>query len=347
MSVERIQLGPDFEISRVIKGGWQLSEGHSKQVSHDPITDMFDFVKVGITTFDCADIYTGVEDMIGQFRATYKKRHGQSPDIKVLTKYVPDYDKLATIKKADVEKIIDRSLMRLGMERLDMVQFAWWTYDVPGWVETALWLKELQDVGKINLLSSTNFNTDTTREILEAGVPLSTLQVQYSSLDNRPEKELVSLCEQYDMKLLCYGTVAGGFLSEKWLNKPEPQPPFENRSLTKYQLMIDEFGGWDLFQSLLQAMASIGLKHAVSITNVATRYILDQPQVGAAIIGARNASHIRDNLKTFSFQMDTEDKDLLNDVLKSRKTAPGDVFDIERDKEGPHGRIMKYNLNKV
>jgi len=347
MSVERTEIAPGFSISRIIKGGWQLSQGHSQTDTKEAINDMFAFVDHGITSFDCADIYTGVEELIGKFLTERKRKNGSNSDIQVLTKFVPDYDALATINKAYVEKVIDRSLKRLNVERLDVVQFSWWTYDIPGWVGTAIWLKELQQAGKINLISGTNFNANAAREIVNADVQLSTLQIQYSLLDNRPEKELIKLCSEHSIKLLCYGTVAGGFLSEQWLNIQEPQPPFENRSLVKYKLMIDEFGGWDLFQSLLQTLKAIADKHKVSITNVASRYILERPQVGGVIIGARNASHLSENISVFDFQLDNQDYQAIQQVISKRKGPPGDVFDIERIKEGPHGSIMRYNLNQI
>lgn len=346
MGVEKIEMAPGFEISRIIKGGWQLSQGHSAGGTNDPIEDMFAFAEAGITAFDCADIYTGVEELIGRFLKERKKRLGDNSDIKVLTKFVPDYDDLATISKNYVEKIIDRSLSRLGKEQLDMVQFSWWSYDIFGWVETAQWLKELQQAGKINLISGTNFNTKHTKEIIDAGIKLSTLQVQYSLLDNRPEKGLVELCEVDNMFLLCYGTVAGGFLSEQWLGAHEPQPPFGNRSLVKYKLMIEEFGGWELFQQLLRTLKTIADKHQVKITNVASRFILARNRVGAVIIGARGIDHLAANLKTFDFKLDKEDFDQIDQVINLRKGPPGDVFDIERIKDGPHGLIMKYNLNR-
>ena len=65
--IDRTELAPGYAISRVIKGGWQLSEGHGTNRSDDPVADMFAFAERGIDTFDCADIYTGVEDMIGKF----------------------------------------------------------------------------------------------------------------------------------------------------------------------------------------------------------------------------------------------------------------------------------------
>jgi aryl-alcohol dehydrogenase-like predicted oxidoreductase len=148
---------------------------------------------------------------------------------------VPDYDELASLTKAKVEAIIDRSLERLQQERLDMVQFHWWNYEVPGWVEAAQWLRELQQAGKIELLSLTNFNSEKTAEIASAGVPLTTTQVQYSLLDPRPEKALTGVCTDHGMQMLCYGSLAGGFLSERWLGRSDADSQ-ENRSLIKYRL---------------------------------------------------------------------------------------------------------------
>lgn len=347
MSVERIEIAPGFSISRIVKGGWQLSQGHSEGMNEDPIESMFAFAEKGITTFDCADIYTGVEELIGKFLTLRKKRLGYNNDIQVLTKFVPDYDALPTINKKYVEKIIDRSLRRIGKERLDMVQFSWWDYSLPKYVQTALWLKELQQAGKINLISATNFNTHTTKQILDAGVHLATMQVQYSLLDHRPQIGLTELSQSHDNYFLCYGTVAGGFLSEKWVGKAEPKPPFENRSLVKYKLMIDDFGGWACFQTLLQTLKTIAYKHKVTITNVASRYVLERKRVAAAIIGARTVNHLTENVNLFSFRLDAADTSSIEKIISQSKNPSGDVFDIERIKDGPHGSIMRYNLNQL
>ncbi|KGE02740.1 aldo/keto reductase [Pseudohaliea rubra] len=341
--IDRHPLAGGYTISRVIKGGWQLSDGHSEALSRDPVADMFAFVERGIDTFDCADIYTGVEELIGAFIAENRKRQSPWP-VRVHTKYVPDYDTLGRLKKGDVETIIDRSLARLNQERLDMVQFHWWNYAVPGWVETAHWLKELQQAGKIELLSLTNFNTEKTRELADAGIDLATTQVQFSLLDPRPEKALLGLCAERDMHLLCYGTLAGGFLSERWLGQPEPAD-LSNRSLIKYKLMIDEAGGWALFQALLQALETIAGRHGTSIATVASRWVLDQPRVAAVIIGARNAAHLDRYADLFRITLDERDREAIRAVRSQMQVPAEDVFDLERDKDGRHGGIMKYNLN--
>ena len=71
----RSDLAPGYSISQVLKGSWQLSEGHSQKTDEQQaIEDMRTFVAAGITTFDCADIYTGVEELIGKFLNKYKYR---------------------------------------------------------------------------------------------------------------------------------------------------------------------------------------------------------------------------------------------------------------------------------
>lgn len=337
--IERTQLAPGYEISRVIKGGWQLAQGHGGPVAADPVADMFAFAERGIDTFDCADIYTGVEDAIGRFNAARA-----APPVRVHTKYVPDYDELATLSKSRVEARVDRSLRRLRRERLDMLQFHWWNYDIPGWLETARWLQELQEAGKIELLSLTNFNSATSQALLEAGLRLSSTQVQYSLLDPRPEKALTALCRKHGMRLLCYGTLAGGFLSERWLGASKPQAP-ENRSLVKYLLIIEEIGGWALFQELLATLEQIARRHDTDIASVASRWVLDRAQVAAVIIGARNADHLDRYSELFRIALDDADRARI-DTLRRQMRAPDlDVFDLERDKNGRHGRIMRYNLS--
>src|SRR5262249_32261413 len=159
-------------------------------------------------------------------------------------------------------------------------------------LDAAGWLKELQQEGKIDRLGGTNFDTPHTAALVDVGIDLVSMQVQYSLLDDRPEHGLVSLCLKENISLLCYGTVAGGFLADRWLGAAEPRPPFENRSLTKYKLIIDDFGGWTLFQELLLTLRAIANRHNVDIATVASGAILDRPAVGAVIVGARNRAHI-------------------------------------------------------
>jgi aryl-alcohol dehydrogenase-like predicted oxidoreductase len=346
--VETFELRPGYTISRVIHGGWQLAGGHGTIDSKIAVADLTAFCEAGIFTFDCADIYTGVEALIGEFRTAFARKRGADAlkNVKVHTKFVPNLQSLPVITKAHVRDAIDQSLRRLRTERLDLVQFHWWDYNIPGSVQAALWLKELQGEGKINLLGATNFDTPHTAELLDAGIPLASMQVQYSLLDERPQYGLIDLCQHNDVHLLCYGSVAGGFLTDHWLGRDEPVPPFQNRSLTKYKLIIDDFGGWALFQQLLRALREIADRHGTDIATVASRAILNRAQVGAVIVGARNRRHLAANLEIMELQLTPADLREINSVAAQRRGPKGDTFALERDRNGRHGSIMKYNLNE-
>jgi aryl-alcohol dehydrogenase-like predicted oxidoreductase len=195
-------------------------------------------------------------------------------------------------------------------------------------------------------LGGTNFDSVRTEQMLDAGVPLVSMQVQYSLLDRRPAGALSALCARSPVRLLCYGTLAGGLLTQAWLDAPEPDT-LTNRSHIKYKLVIDDFGGWQAFQALLALLHAIGSKHGVSLSSVATRWVLDQPHVAAAIVGARYASHLLGHLEVFDFSLDAADRAAIEKLMSECPGPQGDTYALERDRKGRHGRIMKYNLNKI
>lgn len=341
-----VDLAPDYRISRVIKGGWQLAGGHGVIEREQAITDMTAFAEAGITTFDCADIYTGVEERIGDFLRQWRPTHPHAADqIRVHTKFVPDLDALASLRAHDIRRIIDRSRERLGVSALDLVQFHWWDLRVPGVVEAARSLTVLRAEGKIRQLGVTNFDTPHLAELLDAGIPIVAHQVQYSLLDRRAAGSMAALCADRGVGILAFGSVAGGFISERWLGASEPDEPLENRSLTKYKLIIDEFGGWALFQELLATLAAVAARHAVTVGTVAIRWVLDQPAVAAVIVGARHAGHLGDTCAALALQLTDADRQSIGAVLARAMGPTGDVYALERDREGRHGRIMRYNLN--
>jgi len=265
--------------------------------------------------------------------------------VQIHTKFVPDLSDLESVDRGYVESIIDRSLQRLGMERLDLVQFHWWDFNVPRYVQTALELDRLRRAGKIANLAVTNFDTPHLDEIVAAGVPILAHQLQYSLVDDRPSIRMADYCRANNIALLCYGTVCGGFMSERWLGKPEPRAALNNRSLTKYKLIIDDFGGWDLFQQLLEVLDTAAVKHGTDIATVASRAMLDRPQVAAVIVGATNTRHLGAHARIGDFQLDKDDFAAITAVTDYRRGPREDVYILERDRTGRHGQIMKYELN--
>ncbi|MEP7382492.1 MAG: aldo/keto reductase [Gemmatimonadota bacterium] len=345
-SATHIDLAPGYRISRLIKGGWQLAGGHGAISRAQALSDMAAFAEAGITTFDCADIYSGVEERIGDFLRSWRPAHHTAGEqVRVHTKFVPNLDSLAELTAHDIRRIIERSRERLGVRVIDLVQLHWWDFRIPGVVDAARYLSMLRDEGKIRQLGVTNFDSAHLALLLEAGVPIVSHQVQYSLLDRRAAGAMAALCTAHHIGLLAFGAVAGGFLSEKWLGADEPTEPLENRSLTKYKLIIDEFGGWALFQELLGVLADIAGRHDAKIGTVAIRWVLDQPAVAAVIVGARHAGHLGDTRRAFDLQLTDEDRGAIEGLLARTAGPAGEVYALERDREGVHGRIMHYNLN--
>jgi aryl-alcohol dehydrogenase-like predicted oxidoreductase len=170
--------------------------------------------------------------------------------------------------------------------------------------------------------------------------------VQYSVVDRRPEGGMADLCQEHGILLLCYGSVLGGLVSERYRGAPLPTPPHENRSLTKYLLMVEEFGGWPLFQDLLRALCEVADRHGTDAPSVAMRFILDRPGVAAVIVGARSASHLARNRGVLDLRLAAEDTALIETVGDRRRGPGGDIYALEREKGGRHAAIMKYDLNE-
>ena len=348
-AVPRVALAPGYSISRLLKGGWQLAGGHGAVDVEPALADMQAFVDAGITTFDCADIYTGVEALIGRYLARLRERGGAdaASEVQVHTKCVPDLGLLPHLTRRDVDAAVDRSCRRLGMEPIDLVQLHWWDYDVPRILDAVTWLDDLRRAGKVRHLGLTNFDTEHLGAIREGGVPIVSHQVQYSVLDRRPSGRMAEMCVRLGVGLLAYGALAGGFLSERWFNQPAPREPLENRSLVKYRLIIDESGGWDYFQALLAALKAVADRHSVAIGPVAIRWVLEQPGVAAVIVGARHARHLVTTLDAPSLALDADDRARIAAVQASATGPAGEVYALERERGSRHASIMRYDLQRT
>ncbi|BAZ32161.1 aldo/keto reductase [Cylindrospermum sp. NIES-4074] len=325
----RLQFTPDLNISRILNGMWQVSGAHGRINPQAAIQAMFKYLDAGFTTWDLADHYGPAEDLIGEFRRQLIATRGQEAlaNIQAFTKWVPRPGKMT---KKLVEENINISRRRMDVESLDLMQFHWWEYKDTNYLDALKYMAELQSEGKIKHLALTNFDTEHLQIITEAGIKIVSNQVQFSLVDRRPEVNMIKFCQQHEIKLFTYGTVCGGFLSEKYLGKPEPRAfDLGTVSLKKYKNMIDGWGGWRLFQELLATLKKIADKHGVSISNVAVRYILEKPSVGGVIVGARLglSEHLEDNAKVFSFNLDGEDVNLIDAVSRQSR----DLYELIGD----------------
>jgi aryl-alcohol dehydrogenase-like predicted oxidoreductase len=310
--MEQYKLAPNLKICRVLSGMWQVAGSHGRINPNAAVEEMIKYHNAGYTTWDLADIYGPAEDFVGDFGRRLSEQEGQK--VQALTKWVPEPQR---ITKQIVQTSVDRSRRRMNVNSLDLVQFHWWDYNNPYYIDALKYLSDLRYEGKIKNVGLTNFDTERMQVMKDANLQIVSNQVQYSIVDRRPEVKMVKFCRDNNTSLLAYGTICGGLMSERYLGKPEPYD-LDTASLKKYKRMIDIWGSWELFQELLSTLNKIGLKHDVSIANVATRHILDKPAVAGVIIGARLgiANHMDDNACVFDFRLDKDDNDRINEVCE-------------------------------
>ena len=322
------ELAPGLTISRALTGLWQIADLERDGTKVNPVeaaSHMKAYLDAGFTTFDMADHYGSAEEITGVFRQTYGADAAQ-----IFTKWVPSPGKITA---AQVREAVETALMRMKTDQIDLMQFHAWQYAHPSWVDCLFWLHELKNEGLIRHLGLTNFDTAHLQVVVNSGIEVVSNQVCYSLLDQRAAGEMTQLCLTHGVKLLAFGTVAGGFLSEKWLGKPEP---VLSESLTwsqmKYKRFIDAAGGWERFQNLLSTLQPIAQKHGVGIATLASHYMLLQPAVAGVIIGARlgKSEHLAENEGLFSIQLDEGDRASIQTALSSLQKIPGDCGDEYR-----------------
>ena len=325
LTIPKIDLADDLSICRILNGMWQVSGGHGQIDPKSAILDMLEYHKNGFTTWDLADIYGPSESFIGEFRKQLSPNDLLQSH--ALTKFVPNPGPMS---KSIVEYYIDQSLKKMNTETIDLIQFHWWDYNNPSYLDALGNLTKLQNEGKIKHLGLTNFDTERINIMIDRGFKIISNQVQYSILDQRPEKLMTPYCKKHDISLLAYGTLLGGFLSEKYLNSPEPRRvDLNTSSLQKYYNMIDAWGGWGLFQELLQILSKIAKKHDSSIANISTKFILDKPEVAGVIIGSRLgiSEHRQDNARVFDIILENEDLTMIRSVTSKSNDLFGLIGD--------------------
>lgn len=334
VDVERAELAPDLTISRIVTGLWQVAdmERHGRPLDLDAAAAAVQvYCDAGLTTFDMADHYGSAEDIAGRWRQL-NPQHAKGAQL--FTKWVPaPFRDSAPVSRDDVRVAVQRSLDRLHSDRIDLLQYHAWRFDDPRWLEHLWTLQELKGEGLIRQIGLTNFDSAHLRIAVTSGVEIASNQVCYSPIDHRAQGRMSELCASHNISLLAYGSLAGGFLSPRWLKQPEPDwDALPTWSAMKYGRFIRAAGGWTPFQRVLSALDGVAARHGVSIPNVACRYVLDQPRVAAIIVGARlgESEHIAENLRIFQLRLDASDHATIAEAVGALIAIPGDCGDEYR-----------------
>ncbi|NNF36639.1 MAG: aldo/keto reductase [Saprospiraceae bacterium] len=325
----KTKLAPDLEVSRIITGLWQIADMERDGRTLDPdetALSMEPYVRAGMTSFDMADHYGSSEIIAG----TFKNSTLLGPQVQLFTKWVP---KPGKISREDVRSAVQLSLDRMKQKSIDLMQFHAWHYPDASWLDGLFYLDELRKEGLIRHIGVTNFDAAHLRIACASGISIVSNQICYSLIDGRAEGKMRQVCNQYGVKLLAFGTLAGGFLTEKWLDQPEPkQEELSTWSEMKYKRFIDVAGTWDDFQHLLRAVKTVADRHDVSMANISSRFILENQNVASVIIGARlgQSEHIVDNLNLLDVDLSMKDIDVIRAAQERFNPIPGGCGDEYR-----------------
>lgn len=325
-----VDLSSTLSVPRLIIGLWQIADMERNNPSLDLMkmaTHMNPYIEAGLTAFDMADHYGSSEIIAG----ICKNNHPEKDKISLFTKWVP---KPGPIDKKMVRQAIEISLERMHQNRIDLMQFHAWLYADPSWLDGLFYLKELKEEGLIQNIGVTNFDANHLRIALASGIPIISNQISHSVLDRRALGEMKQVCDQYNVKLLAYGTLLGGFLSERWLGLDEPKmETLATWSQMKYIRFIKAAGGWSIFQQLLNSLEQVAKKHQTSIANIASRFVLENPNVASVIIGARlgESSHMKAHEKLLNLDFDKDDIELIEDGISKLNSIPGNCGDEYRE----------------
>ncbi len=326
-----IEIAPGLRICRVINGVWDSDNNQHRVDPHKAIGAMKKLHDTGFTTWEVADSFAHGEGYLRRLRMRLLDRPEedsiledqqerervqaldappQDPalDMQIMARWSPLQ---AQIAPHMVQSGVGVSLWRLRMYKLDVVQLDWSPFvDEDGYLEALRALSQMRYEGKIRHIAVANFSETQLGDALRAGYEIVSNQVPYSILDQRAKHGLVGLCEEHNVALLANGMLCGGFLTKRHLGRREPHmKTLKDPRVRNYKRLIDVWGGWELFQELLQRLDDLANQYRVAIPSIAIRYVLQQPGVAGVVVGAR--LHVNDhyeaNSRLFDFELSEDD----------------------------------------
>src|SRR4029078_10831904 len=126
------------------------------------------------------------------------------------------------VTRSFVNDNINRSVRRMSVSSLDLLQFHWGDYNNPVYMDALKYLSDLRDEGLIKHIGLTNFDTEHMQIMIDSGLRIVSNQIQYSIIDRSPEVRMIPFCLEHSISLLAYGSICGGLISERYLGRVEP-----------------------------------------------------------------------------------------------------------------------------
>jgi aryl-alcohol dehydrogenase-like predicted oxidoreductase len=294
------QLGSsDLEVSEISLGSWlTYGLGVERERALACLDKAFD---LGINFIDTANIYGrgAAETFLGE------ALQGRPRDSYVLaTKlFFPMTDADRGLSRAQVEKQLDASLQRLRTDYVDLYQCHRYDEHTP-LEETMRALTDAVRSGKVRYIGFSEWPTDK----IEAAVEMTGVekfvssQPQYSLLWRKPEEEVIPISAANGISQIVWSPLAQGVLTGKYL--PGAAPPPNSRATS------EEMGGWmdwlmnDRTLSAVQQLKPIAAEAGLSLAQLALAWVLREPNVASAIVGASRPEQLEDNAAASGAKVD-------------------------------------------
>ncbi|HEX5184557.1 MAG TPA: aldo/keto reductase family protein [Allosphingosinicella sp.] len=289
----------DLQVSEISLGSWlTYGVGVERDRAAACVARAFD---LGINLIDTANIYGrgAAETFLGEML------QGRPRESYILaTKlFFPMTDRDKGLSRAQVEKQLDASLKRLRTDHVDLYQCHRYDWDTP-LEETMEALTRAVRSGKARYIGFSEWPADRIRAALAmAGVEtFVSSQPQYSLLWRKPEEDVIPLCAANGISQIVWSPLAQGVLTGKY--RPDAPPPKGSRATS------DEMGGWMdrlLRRETLEAvqrLKPLAAEAGLSLAQFALAWVLREPNVASAIVGASRPEQLEDNAAASDAKVD-------------------------------------------
>ncbi|PZG04191.1 aldo/keto reductase family protein [Nonomuraea aridisoli] len=304
-------------VSEISYGNWLT---HGSQVEEDAAKQCVQAaLDEGITTFDTADVYAGTkaEEVLGRALKGVRRE-----SLEIFTKVYwptgPGKNDRGLSRKHIFESI-HGSLRRLQTDYVDLYQAHRFDYETP-LEETLKTFDDLVRQGKVLYVGVSEWTADQIAQALKIADEMGfdrivSNQPQYSMLWRVIESEIVPLSEKEGVSQIVFSPIGQGVLTGKYV--PGQQPPEGSRATDKSgSAMIARFMKDDVL-SRVQELKPIAADLGLTMAQLAVAWVLQNPNVASAIVGATRPEQVRDNVKAAGVKLDAEVMKRIDDVLGS------------------------------
>ena len=322
-----------LKISEITYGNWLT---HGSQVENDTAKQCVQAaLDAGITTFDTADAYanTKAETVLGEALAGTRRE-----SVEIFTKVYfptgPGGPNDSGLSRKHILESINGSLTRLRTDHVDLYQAHRYDFETP-LEETMQAFADVVRAGKALYIGVSEWTADQLREAhalaTELGVQLISNQPQYSMLWRVIESEVVPASEELGVGQIVWSPIAQGVLTGKYA----PGQPLPEGSRA-----TDDKGGADMISRFMndrvlgavQELKPVASDLDLSMAQLAVAWVLQNPNVSAAIIGASKPEQVVDNAGASGVTLEA-------DVLKRIDEALGDLPETDASQtRSPEGR---------